>query len=123
VMGRHAYTVPDAGISSDLFGPDTAELKIVRENCSRWMSEWILNDCVWRCRFGKCVLQRCVCENMWDGDWCDRQTHTFTAFRVLIAACILMPTIFLICLSLAVWICGSNDDKAAQRAEETPRPM
>jgi hypothetical protein len=123
IMGRHVYRIQNGGVSADLFGSQTDPgVQMAQSNCTRWMGEWIQNSCNGSCQHGNCVLQQCVCDTMWDGEWCDSQTHTFASFRLLIRLCILIPTAFLVCLSLAVWICAGNDETQLPK-EALPQPV
>lgn len=117
VMGRTALFVFGGGKSTDLFyeGEESYSLQVVREICTRKMRQWVLNECEKRCHMGECVLQKCVCIDMWDGEFCDQQTHTLVAFRTVTSLCIVIPTVILILISVTVWACGSRDETAHLR--------
>ena len=112
VMGRTSLFVFEGGRSTDLFyeGEEWESLGVVRDICTRKMRQWALNECEKYCHMGQCVLQKCVCIDMWDGEFCDQQTHTLTAFRSVTTICITLPTAILIIISVAVWACGKHDE-------------
>ncbi|OHT10920.1 Clan SC, family S28, unassigned serine peptidase [Tritrichomonas foetus] len=116
VMGRFAYSIEDAGASSDIFSFTNtnetlgAKLISVQKNCISRMRQWILKECEKKCYQGTCVLSKCVCIDMWDGEFCDRRTHTGTAYTYISAFCILVPTILLLFFGSFVWFCGNKEE-------------
>ncbi|KAK8884469.1 hypothetical protein M9Y10_043580 [Tritrichomonas musculus] len=126
-MGRLAYVLPAVGPSADLYYKDehdqlepekvhktsnslNSEIKSIQDTCVQKMAKWILRDCENKCKMGTCVLSNCICSEMWDGEFCDRRTHTSVAYTIISAVCIVAPTLLLLFFGTFVLFCGTKED-------------
>lgn len=113
-MGRHSYLIPNEGQSSDLnvqFGSENKALEHVRDLCIEKMSSWVNHECENKCVMGQCVLTKCVCIDMWDGENCDHRTHTTSFFKTVSIIAVILPAIMLVMITMAMWVCANRTEK------------
>ena len=121
VMGRHSLVIQKAVYGEDILSigtSDDSSISKVRSSCIEKMNAWIDKLCEKNCDQGTCVLAKCVCIDMWDGEYCNRRTHTNTAYEYITAFCILVPTLLLLFFGSFVWFCGRKEDNEIGKSRQ-----
>lgn len=107
-MGRIFYKIKNESVSSDIFNNSTnlnnVQIKIIHK-----MQKWIQNECENKCKYGECINGECVCDDMWEGDFCDSKVHLFHTFRIISSITVILPTIFMLVFSITAYkICFAD---------------
>lgn len=115
-IGRFSYTF-ETGFSPD-FSDLSDDVDKGIQYCVKKMSSWINRDCENKCQMGTCILYQCVCEEMWDGEFCDSPTHTLMAFSIVSGLCIFAPTVILLFFGIFVFFCGTKEETQIDKSRK-----
>lgn len=130
-MGRLAFKIKDSGPSADFCSNETdsnnkktylnanSDALNAQSQCVGKMSEWINQVCEKNCKQGTCILSNCVCDDMWDGEFCNSRTHTYTVYTIISAVCIVAPTLILLFFGMFVLFCGTKEDAEIDNSRKT----
>lgn len=65
--------------------------------------QWIKNECPSRCQYGKCLLGKCICDHLYEGEFCQYRSTEPKNFTIISAVCTLLPTIITITFCSIGW--------------------
>lgn len=105
---QHLLTIKGGSHCEDLSAEsdqDSEDLKTVRAKVVEILSGWLNDECDKKCMMGKCLHDRCFCEEGWSGEYCTIQVVSSIRFwQVAITALVLPVTIMILIGGTAWWL-------------------
>jgi hypothetical protein len=90
---------------------DSSELVEARATIVDLAVDWLSNECLDKCRNGKCVLGRCICDDNYEGDMCPDRTVTQAIWKSLSSVLLVLPTAIVIAIGIGGWMAFSQEKR------------
>ena len=79
---------------------DSDSLKLIRNQCIQKIIEWINNKCKTNCLNGNCILNKCICLNGYNGEYCNNIEVSTYYYKILSIISTFLITILVIFLGI-----------------------
>ena len=98
--------VPGVEESFDLL-PDSKhqsqEIINAKNAIKRKVISWLNDECATKCDHGTCILDKCMCDSKWEGEFCTNKVLLENTYFVFSTIATIIPTLFLIVIGLVGW--------------------
>ena len=82
---------------------DSEELKRVRKMVVDKLSDWLMDKCSQKCTRGKCLHDKCLCDDGWSGEYCTFRVVDARKFWIVGITALLLPLLILISVGGTAW--------------------
>ena len=110
------FELPNAGESFDLrtYITQPKEEKDIKTVIEETAVSWLQDECNSKCEHGNCILQKCVCNDEWSGEFCSKKLVKQNIFNALATVATLIPTIILIVFGSIGWYMFMKQDQKSR---------
>ncbi|EAX95273.1 hypothetical protein TVAG_051850 [Trichomonas vaginalis G3] len=95
--------LPGIGRFFDTDEDSPKDYKEERENMKITLTKWLTNDCATNCDQGTCILEKCRCNNLYEGEYCQTNSYDQNVVRNISMYTTLAITFVLIFLCSLGW--------------------
>lgn len=97
-MAQYLITIKGGSHCSDLNDSknESKQIRMVKEEIVKILSDWLNDKCNKLCNMGKCLNDKCLCDDGWSGEFCTFKVISYKRFWIIGITSLMMLIVIII---------------------------